>query len=338
MTKEQVSGCLFGGAVGDALGMPFEEIPLSKRLELYGNDPVSDFIPGKPYMLRQRIVPAGSVTDDTEMVLATAESIIENNAVLLPDVGRSLLKWIRREQEWLNRGMQSRNIGNTTREAIEKFAETSDPRNCGIPSGGCGAAIRISPVALCCYNDFDLLSTAVLDVSQLTHKNPNELLAEEGALCIAASIRHLLRNGTVEGLLDYLGSLVKIDMFKSQLTILRDGLREGWNVEFAAESLGTGPSYLASEVVPLAIFVFLRNHESFEDTVIEVANISAPAGVDADSIASLAGALSGCYLGVNEIPDRFKLNVEYYQQINSVSEDLHKLIVKYNGKVPYKPE
>ena len=100
MQEKHIVGCLLGGAIGDALGMPFEEMPSSERKRLYGDGRITDFMPGLPYKLRRERVEAGSVTDDTEMVLATAESIVKNRAIVVEDIADNLLRWLRKELPW----------------------------------------------------------------------------------------------------------------------------------------------------------------------------------------------------------------------------------------------
>ena len=61
-------GCLFGGAVGDALGAPVEFERLDGILERFGPAGVTD--------LEQVFGRVGAVTDDTQMTLFTAEGLV----------------------------------------------------------------------------------------------------------------------------------------------------------------------------------------------------------------------------------------------------------------------
>ena len=336
--QERILGCLMGAAIGDALGMPFEEMSLSVREELYGRERVTDFWPGKPYKNRQQYVEAGSVTDDTEMTLATAESIINYGAVVTKGIGDNLLCWYNRQLPWLQGSPEMRNIGPTTGEALKRYAKGMSCKKSGQSGNGCGAAIRIAPVALCCFNDFEMLRRAVLSVSQITHRNPRKPLAEEGALCVAASIRHLVNGGVPKDLLDELLQIVQTQDFKVKLRRIQDGLSE-WTGNEAGENLGTGgDSYLATEVVSLALFIFLKYGNDFSEAVIEAVNITSGSGVDSDSIASIAGALSGCYLGVDAIPLHFRQRVEYAETIESLANSLSELASLKNGRVRFKEE
>ena len=65
---EIVAGCLFGCAVGDALGAPVEMLSLAQIRARFGPDGIHEFAPayGK----------TGAITDDTQMTLFTAEGLI----------------------------------------------------------------------------------------------------------------------------------------------------------------------------------------------------------------------------------------------------------------------
>ena len=58
--KSQIMGCLLGGAMGDAWGGPWE---------------------GNAGRVAFQIPPQSSVSDDTQLTLATCESIIENRGI-----------------------------------------------------------------------------------------------------------------------------------------------------------------------------------------------------------------------------------------------------------------
>jgi hypothetical protein len=61
-------GCLLAGAVGDALGAPIEFLSLDEIRGRYGPSGVTGMVEGT--------WPAGSITDDTQMTLFTAEGLL----------------------------------------------------------------------------------------------------------------------------------------------------------------------------------------------------------------------------------------------------------------------
>src|SRR5687768_8335795 len=65
---DHFSGCLLGGAVGDALGAAVEFIPIDLIRKKYGAAGITDF--DETYGRR------GAITDDTQMTLFTAEGAL----------------------------------------------------------------------------------------------------------------------------------------------------------------------------------------------------------------------------------------------------------------------
>lgn len=65
---DRCRGCLLGGAVGDALGAPVEFMTIDQIHRQFGSGGIRDFAPAYGRV--------GSVTDDTQMALFTAEGLI----------------------------------------------------------------------------------------------------------------------------------------------------------------------------------------------------------------------------------------------------------------------
>src|SRR5437773_12463465 len=65
---EYFSGCLLGGAVGDALGAAVEFLPWGDIRRYYGDGGLRDLAPAYGRL--------GAITDDTQMTLFTAEGLL----------------------------------------------------------------------------------------------------------------------------------------------------------------------------------------------------------------------------------------------------------------------
>ncbi len=329
--KDRIAGCLIGGAIGDAMGMPFEEIPKSKIEKIYGRDPVESFIDGEEYKMRHAIE-AGSVTDDTELVLATTQSIVNCSEINIKNIMDHLRQWYERKLTWLRGDLDQRNIGFTTTQAIMRYINGYSYKETGLEKTSCGPVIRISPIAVATYNDYRNLKAAVFAAARLTHNNPTKPLAEESAFCFALCIRYILLNKPIPNMLRYVLSLVKVRELKQAINKISFGLKENWSSENAVKELGCGSSYIATEVVSLAIYNFLNNCEDFRSAVLASANARSSSGCDTDCIASLTGALSGCYLTAKRIPREWKSDVEYASNIEGFSSQLSNLVLESNGK------
>ena len=70
--RSQILGCILGGALGDAWGGPWE---------------------GNPGQVAFQIPSRSSVSDDTQLTLATCESIIENGGVHAERLASHFARW-----------------------------------------------------------------------------------------------------------------------------------------------------------------------------------------------------------------------------------------------------
>ena len=61
-------GCLLGGAVGDALGAPVEFMSRAQIVRAFGPHGIEDYAPAFGKL--------GTITDDTQMTLFTAEGLM----------------------------------------------------------------------------------------------------------------------------------------------------------------------------------------------------------------------------------------------------------------------
>ena len=83
--------------------------------------------------------------------------------------------------------------------------------------------------------------------------------------------------------------------------------------------MGTGKFIL--QTLPAAMFCFLAHPYDFESTILCAVN----AGGDADTIAAMAGALSGTFNGAQSIPIRFLDELEKKDHLIDLSNMLYDL-------------
>ena len=152
--NERLKAAVYGFAVGDALGVPYEFKPRGafkcKGMTGFGT---WDQLPG-------------TWSDDTSMVLATCDSIRERRCIDPLDIMQRFAEW-RNHAKYTAHG-EVFDIGTTTEMAIDNFAVREVPAmECGVDgeySAGNGSLMRILPLA---FTDHDWQD--VDDVSALTH-------------------------------------------------------------------------------------------------------------------------------------------------------------------------
>ena len=300
--EDKFIGTLVGLAIGDALGMPFEGMSALEIKEQFGK--IYDFMPHPTSKLKP-----GQYTDDTEMMICLAESIINSKEVVPEDVSRKYLSWYL-SGDW-------RGIGRTTYKALLNLKKGISWQRSGISdkwSAGNGTAMRVAPIGLFDWQDLAKLKRdAELD-AVITHNNPEAIA---GSQAVAFTIARLV-SGEVElgNLIDEACEFIGECELAKRLIYAKRLLEANKPPEVALMMMGT--SGYVVETVPSALYCFLKSPRDFERTVISCVM----AGGDTDAVAAIAGAISGAYNGLKGIPRRWVENVEDSQKIQALAQKL----------------
>ena len=275
--SDRFLGCILGHAIGDAAGAPFEGLPADVVFREFGSI--------HRLLADDRNVETLYYTDDTEMTISVAEVLIEDGGI---DVGRLAAAFGRN----YNAG---RGYGPGTRAILEAMREGEDWERLArekFPGGslGNGAAMRVAPVGLFYHREPEAVLEQARRSALPTHLHP---VGIEAAQVMAAGVAHLLRATEFD----------RTEFFRALLAVAReDDL--GYGLRIASrltpdDSLGTlGHGLEAHRSVPTAIACFAMNPDSYIDTVSAAISL----GGDTDTLAAMAGALSGAWLGVSKIP------------------------------------
>ncbi len=161
----ELRDAVYGAAVGDALGVPFE---FKQRDTFACTDMVGD---GTHHM------PAGTFSDDTSMMLATCDSIrVKDGRIDVADMRERFVDWWRRGTYTID-GICF-DIGGTTQTALGTGEGRSNER-----SNGNGSLMRIAPLAYMHASDDDVQA-----VSAITHAHP---LSTEACVCFVGILRRI---------------------------------------------------------------------------------------------------------------------------------------------------
>jgi len=288
--QARFQGSLLGLAVGDALGMPVEGMRASEIRKRMGA--VRDFMDAPWRMLK-----AGQWTDDTKMMLCHARSIVRCGGFDLEDTAREFVAWFD-SRDW-------RGIGGATYESMSRLAEGVSPRESGMKgemAAGNGAAMRIAPVGLLDCRDLEGLRRDVRAAAAITHDNAEAVAGSQAvAYAVARAARGDLEPGSlITDTAGFIGPCAVAERLEMAARFLAGGME----VEEALARLGT--SGYVVETVASAFFCFLRTPGDFEETVSRAVG----GGIDADTTAAVAGAISGAYNGLEAIPARWRDGVE----------------------------
>ncbi len=129
LTLDKISGAILGTFTGDALGMPVEGWSSREISERYGE--ITEILPGR---LR-----AGSYTDDTEMMIGIAESLLECGAFNAQHMAFTFCRNFNHERGYgpgTTRVLQLIKSGTPWEQAVQRYSRaglTAMAQQCGLP-------------------------------------------------------------------------------------------------------------------------------------------------------------------------------------------------------------
>ena len=301
--RDRVLGCMVGGAVGDALGAPFEFLPPGVYRERFPEPELEgdgEMIGGGAFDWAP-----GEFTDDTQMALVIAESLLEHGRYDLDDIWQRWRVWAR----------TSSDVGATTATALR----AEHPRDALALhadlawTAGNGALMRAFPLALATLDVTEARAReVVLDQAASTHPHP---AAGWGAWIAVAAMRAAItaggeaggEEGGEEGGGAEQARMAALAAIASELRVMGERepehaprfiemLDAGWEPADADVGNGSVWGCLAQAVWSL------RRNPDFESTVVDVVDL----GRDADTVACVTGALAGAVHGYGAVPQRWR--------------------------------
>ena len=179
--QDRAEGALIGLAIGDALGMPTQQLSRQAVAQRWGA--ITTFEAPDPAHPLAHGLRAGSVTDDTELALLLARHLVAHQGTV--DARRFAAELVEWEDSMRARGSHDL-LGPSTKAAVEAVAAGVPVTESGRFGTTNGAAMRIAPVGIA--NDFGSiprLVDAVVAASSVTH---NTGVAISGASAVACAI------------------------------------------------------------------------------------------------------------------------------------------------------
>jgi len=289
--RNHAAGCLLGLAIGDALGAPFEG----------RKGPIE---PPEKFFIRGDL-PAGAYTDDTQMSLITAESILQCKDLDPDDLAKRFTASIGK----------IRGIGAITKLVLEKMAEGQKAHfaaeeahlQLGRRSAGNGAIMRMAPIAIAFWDDIPKVCQAAADAAAIIHFDP---LAHNAAQAVAELTALLLSGASIRE-----QALATVEaLFLPKDSCVAAALRKG--ASSSAEELRPETGF-AIDTLTAAIWAFLEK-DDFKGCVQAAISI----GGDTDTTAAITGSLAGAMWGLGEIPKEWRDGVEGSKEILKLSNKL----------------
>jgi len=292
------AGVLLGLACGDALGRPVEFQSAETIAEQHGRvtGMLGHGTHGKP---------AGTVTDDTDLALCIARSLVEREGFDGQDVAD-------RFREWYEAGPFD--VGLMTADAIREYGEGTSWRDAGRevwqrrPEGsnaGNGSVMRCAPYAVAFADDPGTLVDVSTQSSAITHYDPR---CTYGCAILNCTIAGFLRGAD--------------DPLDAAL-----GRVQGDAPDELVESLRLVPELVDGEQVQTAGYVLHTLRTALYDaltaeTAEEAVSTAVNRGGDTDTVGAVTGALAGARFGVDALPERWVDTVEYRDDLELLGHAL----------------
>ena len=297
--KSKFLGCLIGAAIGDGLGAWREGRRIAEKEDIAS--------------LAERVEEL-AYTDDTHMTIGVVESLIQSRGFDGEHMAQTFIKNYEAEP-WRGYGPGPPKVFR-----MIKSGEPWDSAASKIYRGGSfgnGSAMRVAPIGLLYSNNPAKLREIAYKSSSITHSHE---LGKEGAALQAYAVALALNTPSDEEIdreafLLKLQNFAQTQLYKEKIANTKELLGEQDRARVVAV-LGNGIEALNS--VPTAIYCFLKQPKSYKDSVIYAISL----GGDTDTIASMAGAILGAYLGIEAIPQEWRLKLENKAYIEDLAEKL----------------
>jgi ADP-ribosyl-[dinitrogen reductase] hydrolase len=334
---ERWRGCLLAGAIGDALGAPIESKPIERIREVGTPFGITDFVPHHDGI--------GSITDDTQMTLFTAEALIRAHATARrtgeTDVRYALQhgyqRWLftqgvpwekargpERHDEspggWLVTvpGLHRRRApGATCFFALKEYGKSGTPGTFTHTlnnSKGCGGIMRAAPVALWSDDPAELFETGAVSAA-LTHSHPSGYLP---AGAHAVLVGQLLRGVALPDAIGLVRELLPAwNGHQETLAALDSAVALAEVGAPSPERVATlGGGNVGETALAIAVYAALVTTDPNAALLVAVNHSG-----DSDSTGAVCGNLAGALYAEGSLEKRWLERLELREVIETVASD-----------------
>ena len=272
--KQRAAGALLGMFIGDALGIRAEGIEEKTLLEEFPQGI------GELYSVERTLGESGEITDCSVLGILLAQSIITIEGYDADHISSTYRKWLKLEPSLVRPSLQ---------EILE------------------GAPLIKSE------NTYALMRVAPIGVAG-TNKTEKEIAAMAEAECIMTNLdltcidaNKVLAWGIAEAIrgMDYQFRLGSYLLTTAKKFGIEDTVQQAIQRAMDGKSVPTGKQGTALYSLELALYAFLQT-SSFEEGMALVVM----KGGSANANASIYGALAGSFYGDEEIPSRWREELE----------------------------
>jgi len=321
IAQDRIRGAILGTAIGDALGMPAEGLKPESIQKYYGK--IKGFRSPNPKRRRIHDLKRGQWTDDTQLMLAIGESIIECGGINYENIMQRHVEAFSERRGW----------GKATTNSVQRYISGAQWNDSGmIDAAGNGPPMKIAPIGVLYGMDiidhFELV-TVVVNISRMTHRDARATVsAILQAKLVSSGIKYGL--GGVKNLLEHLhADSILLENALSGLEIAKEPLsskiydalalaRMGASDEKIREEIGAGPFVNQSYAFMCALmYKYIDDPETCLEEIINQ-------GGDCDTTGAMAGSIIGAACGYSIFPYRWKRCLEDKKRLITLADKLWK--------------
>lgn len=341
-----LTGSMLAGGIGDALGRVTEFINSTDAIfERYprGVRSYDDFIPSDwhnvPAQLKNKKI--APYTDDTAMAKLVLAKLIHAKKynwdlnVTMSHLAASFVKdAYDTEMGW---AAPFRAPGNACIAGVKQLGVNWDKNQswdtwdvCAYNAGGCGSVMRAHPFGLVFADNPEKAALWAVEHSKLTHGNPMALAA---CAAMATGVAYAVQGKSPDYIVGKMIAAacrydtVTADKINAAYMAAQQAkkLRAPFNTLFEAfykdsefrqfndQVFSTFPGWAAHDAIAATVYAFVLS----PDNVMEAIYLGVHTPGDSDSIASMAGALVGACVGVEQLPKQLIAQLENSAELAS---------------------
>jgi poly(ADP-ribose) glycohydrolase ARH3 len=280
LRRDQFMGVVIGLAIGDALGSAWEGMTPDLIYEMGPADKIVAHDSGETIFY----------TDDTQMMIGVVQALLELGEIEKHNLAAKFAANYHPDRGY---GQGARQIINAigAGDDWEKLAATVFQ---GQGSLGNGAAMRVAPLGLYFAPDIDLVATQATLSAWPTHCHE---IGIDGARIMAVAAALAARSyGQAFNREEFLQALLPVALTEEFQWQIGHALQ----LSPFASLASFGNSLEAHRSVMTSIMCFVNSPDNYCEAVSRAIG----QGNDVDTLAAMAGALSGARLGIDAIPAR----------------------------------
>ncbi len=311
----KIKSALFGVAVGDALGVPFEFNSRDKMRE----NPATDMVGFGTYNL-----PPGTWSDDSSLTFCLAEALTIDFDLNI--IGQNFIKWYQ-QNFWTPRD-DLFDIGILTKQSIIRLSKGVKPDLAGgfdVSSNGNGSLMRILPLLFYIKDKpIDSRFNLIKEVSSITHGHIRSIIAcfyylEFAKEILSGNDKFVIYSNLQTDITDY---LKKLSIEHSEIKLFDRLLREPIHKLDENEIKSSG---YVLDTLEASIWCLLTT-DNYKDAVLKAVNL----GNDTDTTAAVTGGLTALLYGFESIPPNWISQIARKDDIDDLARRFSKKIASYN--------